>query len=208
MVKRTDFRPSNKNVSYSPKVKKVMEEYKEGKLKTSQGKKVTGRKQAIAIALSEARQSEQSPKELPIYKINGKLYYRDVKLGEYRNIHNPQDTKNINFPNEYLEKPKRNDFSQDKYREDLDRKPEKYDADSKLHAKKFHGYVIGRKLDDDNGITRNYTYYPNDYHGKPPYMFKNKSNAKKYLKKHPDKFLHPENSVVFKYTPKSYLDRY
>ena len=37
------------------KVEKVMHEYKEGTLKSSSGKKVTGRKQAVAIALSEAR---------------------------------------------------------------------------------------------------------------------------------------------------------
>ncbi len=37
------------------KVEKVMHEYKEGTLKTSAGPEVTNRKQAIAIALSEAR---------------------------------------------------------------------------------------------------------------------------------------------------------
>lgn len=37
------------------KVKENMEEMKEGKLKTGTGKKVTSRKQAIAIGLSEAR---------------------------------------------------------------------------------------------------------------------------------------------------------
>lgn len=36
------------------KVAKVMGEYKRGKLKSSSGKKVKSRKQAIAIALSEA----------------------------------------------------------------------------------------------------------------------------------------------------------
>jgi hypothetical protein len=39
------------------KVHKVMKEHKEGKLKSGSGKKVTSRKQAVAIALSEARQS-------------------------------------------------------------------------------------------------------------------------------------------------------
>jgi hypothetical protein len=40
------------------KVKKVMHEYKEHKLSSGRsGKKVTNRKQAVAIALSEARQS-------------------------------------------------------------------------------------------------------------------------------------------------------
>ncbi len=38
------------------KVKKVMEEFKEGKLKMGRsGKKVKSRKQAVAIGLSEAR---------------------------------------------------------------------------------------------------------------------------------------------------------
>jgi hypothetical protein len=39
------------------KVHKVMKEKKEGTLKSSSGKKVTSRKQAVAIALSEARRS-------------------------------------------------------------------------------------------------------------------------------------------------------
>jgi hypothetical protein len=40
------------------KVKKVMHEYKQGKLKSGRsGKKVRSRKQAIAIGLSEARRS-------------------------------------------------------------------------------------------------------------------------------------------------------
>jgi len=36
------------------KVKKVMKEYSSGKLKSSSGEKVTSRKQAIAIGMSEA----------------------------------------------------------------------------------------------------------------------------------------------------------
>jgi Family of unknown function (DUF6496) len=39
------------------RVEKVMHEHKEGKLKSGSGKKVTSRKQALAIALSEARKS-------------------------------------------------------------------------------------------------------------------------------------------------------
>ena len=39
------------------KVKKVMEERKTGTLKSGSGKKVTSRKQAIAIGLSEARKA-------------------------------------------------------------------------------------------------------------------------------------------------------
>jgi hypothetical protein len=39
------------------KVQKVMKEHKEGTLKSGSGKKVKSRKQAVAIALSEARKS-------------------------------------------------------------------------------------------------------------------------------------------------------
>lgn len=38
------------------KVGKVMQEYKEGKLKSRSGDKVTSRKQAVAIGISEARE--------------------------------------------------------------------------------------------------------------------------------------------------------
>jgi len=41
----------------SGKIKKVMGEYKRGKLRSSSGGKVRKRKQAVAIALSEARQA-------------------------------------------------------------------------------------------------------------------------------------------------------
>lgn len=47
--------------TYGPKaqakVKKVMEERKAGTLRSGSGKKVTSRKQAIAIGLSEAREA-------------------------------------------------------------------------------------------------------------------------------------------------------
>ncbi len=38
------------------KIEEVMHEFKEGKLKSSSGKKVKSRKQAIAIGISEAKQ--------------------------------------------------------------------------------------------------------------------------------------------------------
>lgn len=41
------------------KVEKVMGEYKRGTLKSSSGKKVTSRKQAIAIGLSEQRRGKK-----------------------------------------------------------------------------------------------------------------------------------------------------
>jgi hypothetical protein len=46
------------------KVEKTMHEMKEGKLKSGSGKKVTSKKQAIAIGLSEARkESAKVPKK-------------------------------------------------------------------------------------------------------------------------------------------------
>lgn len=45
------------------KVHKVMHEFKAGTLKSSGGKKVTGRRQAIAIGLSEARKSSKRGKK-------------------------------------------------------------------------------------------------------------------------------------------------
>ena len=43
------------------KVHKVMEEYKEGSLRSGSGGKVKNRKQAVAIALSEARRAGAVP---------------------------------------------------------------------------------------------------------------------------------------------------
>ena len=46
------------------KVRKVMHEFKEGTLKSGSGKKVASRKQAVAVALSEARKAgAQIPKQ-------------------------------------------------------------------------------------------------------------------------------------------------
>lgn len=54
--------------------------------------------------------NKSSPIMLPIYKIGGKLYFRDVRLGEYRNIKNPYDSKRINdVPNSLLQIPSEKD---------------------------------------------------------------------------------------------------
>ena len=45
------------------KVEKVMSEYKSGTLKSSSGKKVASRKQAIAIAMSEAGMTRKKRKK-------------------------------------------------------------------------------------------------------------------------------------------------
>lgn len=44
------------------KVEKVMHEFKTGTLKSSSGQKVTNRKQAVAIAMSEAGMSKSAKK--------------------------------------------------------------------------------------------------------------------------------------------------
>ena len=49
--------PTARNGRGRRKVKKVMREYKLGSLRSSSGRKVRKRKQAVAIALSEARKS-------------------------------------------------------------------------------------------------------------------------------------------------------
>ena len=50
----------------SEKVEKTMHEMKEGSLKSGSGKKVTSKKQAIAIGLSEARAAgARVPKKKP-----------------------------------------------------------------------------------------------------------------------------------------------
>ena len=50
------------------KVEKVMGEYKAGTLKSSSGDKVTSRKQAIAIGLSEQRRSRKKGGMMKEYK--------------------------------------------------------------------------------------------------------------------------------------------
>lgn len=48
------------------KIHTVMKEHKQGKLKSGSGRKVKSRKQAVAIALSEARRSgAKIPKKTP-----------------------------------------------------------------------------------------------------------------------------------------------
>lgn len=52
----------------------------------------------------------EETKELPIYKIRGKLYFLDKRLNEYRNVKNPSDRLNFNSVNlEDLEKPTEQD---------------------------------------------------------------------------------------------------
>ena len=64
------------------KIKKVMGEYKRGTLKSSSGAKVKSRKQAVAIAMSEAGKSKKVPKgyhRMP----DGKLMKGSKHKGKY-----------------------------------------------------------------------------------------------------------------------------
>ncbi len=54
------------------KIGEVMHEFKEGKLKTSAGKKVTDRDQAVAIGISEAHQAGYKAPEQPEKKGSSK----------------------------------------------------------------------------------------------------------------------------------------
>lgn len=59
-------------------VKETMHEMKEGKLKSGSGKKVTSRKQAIAIGLSEAREDGA---KVPAKKTASKVGRKTAKKG-------------------------------------------------------------------------------------------------------------------------------
>jgi hypothetical protein len=45
---------------------------------------------------AEKLKGKKNENELPIYKIGGKFYFRDKRLGEYRNVINPFDVKKEN----------------------------------------------------------------------------------------------------------------
>lgn len=63
-AKKTPSKKSSSQTKGRGKTEKVMHEYKHGELKSGSGKKVKNRKQAVAIALNEARQSgAKIPKE-------------------------------------------------------------------------------------------------------------------------------------------------
>ena len=65
--------------SASRKVKKVMEERKRGTLKSGSGRKVTSRKQAIAIGLSEARKAGAKVPKKAVKKAKRKTAKRKSK---------------------------------------------------------------------------------------------------------------------------------
>lgn len=61
-AKRAAQRQASANAVHPMKVGKVMHEFKAGTLMSSSGKKVTSRKQALAISMSEAGMSKKRRK--------------------------------------------------------------------------------------------------------------------------------------------------
>jgi len=58
------------------------------------------------MAYKIKKESAYEPVQLPVYKIKGKFYFRDVRLGEYRNVKDPSNTIPIDdVSNDMLEKP-------------------------------------------------------------------------------------------------------
>lgn len=75
----------------------------------------------------------------------------------------------------------------------------------------YKGWIIGRKLIDDDGKTRPFAYYPRKEHGKPPYWYGTKEEATRAFNRQKERGKFPgdqENSVVVPFTKKVYLDRY
>ena len=74
----------------------------------------------------EAEQEQEYPKQLPIYKIKGKLYFLDKRLNEYRNVKNPSDRldfdkvslEDLENPNEPSQEEEPEEFNQDDLRRD------------------------------------------------------------------------------------------
>lgn len=64
MTKTTNTKPKRKKAKAKKKIEIVMEEFKEGALRSGskKGPKVTSRKQALAIAFSEARKAKKKKK--------------------------------------------------------------------------------------------------------------------------------------------------
>lgn len=80
--------PTNYNRCRSNKVENVMGEFKEGKLKNRGGKKISNRKQAVAIALSEADRTCKLKGKKSTEKVEEKvlnfLYNDNRKIAEER----------------------------------------------------------------------------------------------------------------------------
>lgn len=96
-------------------------------------------------------------------------------------------------------------------KEEILKDMQKKKQEKKGYRGKYTGWIIGRKLYDFDGKLKPFSYYPNNFHGKPPYWYKNKSDAMKHFKHMKEKNKFPgnqSNTVVVKFSKKVYLDRY
>jgi hypothetical protein len=118
------------------KMEKVMHEYKTGELKTSSGKKVTNRKQAVAIGMSEQRREEQRETH---YNTPHKNKSQEEIIEDYRNAKSSEDYRKVNEEqNEYRENNKNN-------KETLELTADKpYIEHMKKHLEKEHPKTKGK----------------------------------------------------------------
>lgn len=120
------------------KVKKVMDEWKEGKLNSSSGDKVTDHKQAIAIALSEAG-------------LNKKKKVKKAEVGQ--ELIEAMGTGNTPGGKEYIEKSKIEMFREDFFKEHkrlLDVLENGTEEERKKEAKRQREEVAGYKAQDSD----------------------------------------------------------
>ena len=75
----------------------------------------------------------------------------------------------------------------------------------------WKGYIIARKLIDNDEKEKPFTYYPAKSCGKPPYLYKTKkqaTNVYNRMKKKDEFPANQSNTEVVKFKKEMYLDRY
>lgn len=75
----------------------------------------------------------------------------------------------------------------------------------------YKGWIIGRKLIDNDGRTKPFAYYPRKEHGRPSHWYKTKAEATRIFNWQKERHKFPgnqDNAVVVEFTKKVYLDRY
>ena len=115
MAKLRSMHKKKDSKSMQPaKVEKVMKEFKEGELKTSAGKKVVNKKQAVAIAMSEAGlskkkvkiETEKSADELSSYAKRGLSKFSKMSYAEMKTVSDKFEKETGKNPNDVMLKEK------------------------------------------------------------------------------------------------------
>lgn len=82
-------------------------------------------------------------------------------------------------------------------------------AETKDDYKKWKGWVIARRLYDDDGSLKWFTFYPNKENGKPSHFYRTKMEAEKaYEEKNKSWLPFDKETKVMRYKPEMYLNRY